>query len=63
MVASGYLDVGPGMPLRCSYAMSGTDLAYAATSRSTTGGVERARRPWYAPLAAYARATRCPVLT
>eukprot|EP00961_Rhodomonas_salina_P212905 2875424-Rhodomonas_salina.1 len=43
--------------LRARAAMSGTDIAYAATR----GGVVHSP-PRYAPLSHYGSATRCPVL-
>eukprot|EP00961_Rhodomonas_salina_P062130 834044-Rhodomonas_salina.1 len=49
------------MVLRACYAMSGTDIAYGATTR---GVPTRARsiRVWSVP-SPYACATRCPILT
>eukprot|EP00961_Rhodomonas_salina_P262235 3543883-Rhodomonas_salina.1 len=47
------------MSVRCAYAMLGTDIRYAAIRREAL----RLQSIRWTPLSAYARATRCPVLS
>eukprot|EP00961_Rhodomonas_salina_P282440 3816465-Rhodomonas_salina.1 len=49
--------------LRACYAMSGTDLAYGTTSWPPPCRLSLLCSHRSAPLSAYARPTRCPVLT